>query len=438
MSVTTFLHSVTAKLIVVAILTAMLFVPLAMVWALVGERAGRRDEVVRDVGSVWGARQTVGGVALSIPFDIVSGSGATETRVTSRMTVLPKTLDIQAVLTPEVRRRSIFEVMLYRTRITATGTFVPPDVTRLGVAPAMVHWPDAALLVGVSDLRGVGARVSTSWGSATIEMEPAADPTPFASGLRGAVPISASDPVAFRIEIELAGSGALMFLPSGEQTRVTLQSTWHSPSFTGALLPSAHTIDASGFKAEWQSNFLSRPFPQVWLNTAMAPQSLDGKLASATFGADLVTPVDHYQQTERAVKYGFLFIVLTFAVFLVWETVEKLRLHPVQYLFVGLALVVFYLLLLSVSEQVSFVTAYAVASIATVGLVSGYAARVLGGVRSGLGIAAAVGTLYALLFVLLSLEDLALLVGSVAVFLGLAVVMYLTRGINWYGEAEAR
>jgi inner membrane protein len=429
------MQSMTVKLVVIAGLSAMLFVPLMMIWALTGERAGRRDDVTREVSAVWGARQTVGGLAMAIPYETVSDPGlgqAGPIRTSGRVVILPATLELDVQLAPEVRRRSIFSVNLYRATIVVSGTFTAPDFARLGARPTQVFWDQAALSVGLSDLRGVVAVASASWGGQAIALEPAGDASPFVSALRAVAPMSSSTPVPFRIEMTVAGSGGLLFLPSGANTVVSLRSQWPDPGFTGALLPTSHEIAADGFRAEWTSNFLSRPFPQAWLEGSTTAASVGDKFMASAFGADLVTTVDHYQQTERAVKYGFLFVVLTFALFLVWEVIEGLRLHPVQYLLVGLALVVFYLLLLSLAEQVRFAVAYGVASVATVGLVSGYARRILGGRRPAGVIAASLGTLYALLFVLLSLEDLALLVGSVAGFLVLAGVMYLTRGVDWY------
>jgi inner membrane protein len=336
-----------------------------------------------------------------------------------------------------VRRRSIFEVNLYRATVVASGTFDPPDPAAFGVDPGSVFWDGATLLAGVSDLRGVVSIASASWGSASLEFEPAADASPFSSALRARSPMASSAPVPFRFEVTVAGSGGLMFLPSGANTAVTLDAPWRTPGFVGAQLPASHDVTETSFHAEWASNFIARPFPRAWVSGAAAASAVADKFAASSFGVDLVTGIDHYQQTERAVKSGFLFIALTFGLFFVWEVVAGLRLHPVQYLLVGLALVVFYLLLLSLAEQVRFAAAYGVASAATVLLIAGYARRILGGLRAGGIIGLALGTLYGLLFVLLSLEDLALLVGAVAVFVALAAAMYLTRGIDWYGGRQS-
>lgn len=434
--VSSVMQSVTAKLVVIVFLTCLLVVPLGMVWALVAERAERRDDVVAEVGAIWGRQQTVGSVALSVPFDTVSVAGGVATRTSRRAVVLPSTLTIEADLVPEVRRRSIFSVNLYRTSLRVSGTFAIPDIARLGVTPETVRWQQATFDAGVTDLRGMVSVTPLDWGGEPIALEPSAGDGPLGPGLRAITPVRAGAVVPFRLEMVVAGSDRLMFMPSGADTHVTLRSSWTSPGFTGSLLPLAHEIGPDGFQAEWRSNHLARPLPQAWIDTSVDPRTIQDKAASSAFGLNLVTTIDHYRQTERAVKYGVLFIALTFAVFLVWDLVERLRLHPVQYLLVGLALIVFYLLLLSLSEQLRFAAAYGTAAAATVALVAGYASRVLAAGRRGLAMAGWLGLLYGLLYVLLSLEDLALLVGSIVVFLALAAVMYFTRGVDWYGTRD--
>lgn len=431
-------QSNTFKVFVIAILTCMLVVPLGMVWALVAERANRRDQVVREVGGLWGGRQTVGAIALTIPFDVVTEVNGVRTRSSRRVVVLPQALTIDADLAPEIRHRGLFAINLYRTTLRVRGSFVMPDMTRLTVTPDRVLWEQAVLDVGISDLRGTVSATPVSWAGTTVALEPAAGDGPFGAGLQGRAPVASGAPLPFQFELVVAGSEALMFLPSGADTSVTLRSTWASPGFTGGLLPLTHEIGPDGFTAEWRSNYLSRPFPQTWLDGAMDGNSRDAKIREAAFGASLVTTVDHYQQTERALKYGVLFIALTFAVFFVWEVVQRLRLHPVQYALVGLALVVFYLLLLSLTERVSFALGYGIASAATVLLVGAYASRVLGTGGRGIAFSAWISVLYGVLFVLLRLEDLALLLGSLVVFLALAAVMYLTRNVDWYGDAAAK
>jgi inner membrane protein len=440
--VSSFTSSVTVRLIVVAVLSVALFVPLMMVWALVGERSGRRDEVAREVSAVWGGRQHVGSLALVIPIErgaaLAAPSSMATTHPERRLVVLPETLDLDIRVEPEIRRRSIFEVVVYRAHIVATGEFRLPEPGSVPLTSDETLQPDRAFLhVGIADLRGVVAVGTLIWNEGALSPEPAAADVGIGPGLSTRVDVTSVAPMPFRIEMTVAGADALMLMPSGKQTSVRMVSAWPSPAFTGVRLPEAYDVGSDGFTAQWQSTFLSRPFPQTWIGSAAeSPVSL-ARLSESTFGVDLVTPVDHYRQTERAVKYGFLFIVFTFGVVLAREVTTGRRVHPVQYLFVGLALVVFYLLLLSIGEQVPFWLAYAIGAGATIALVGAYAAKIFGRRNDGLVLTSVLTALYGTLFVLLSLEDLALLVGAVMVFVILALAMYLTRGVHWYGtEAE--
>jgi inner membrane protein len=259
---------------------------------------------------------------------------------------------------------------------------------------------------------------------------------PFASGIRGHTPLAPDTiaPIPFAVELTLAGSEALRFVPTGKATEVRLSSPWPDPGFSGAFLPTARETGAQGFTARWQVSYLARNFPHTWLDANVDRGMMRDQRQASAFGVAFVQAVDHYQQTERAVKYGLLFVMLTFTVFLLWELLRNLRLHPVQYLLIGAALVVFYLLLLSLAEHLRFDVAYGIAAAATITLVAGYSASVLrAGLSGALGIGGWLSALYGVLFVLLRLEDVALLIGSVFVFLMLALVMFLTRRLDWGG-----
>jgi inner membrane protein len=290
------------------------------------------------------------------------------------------------------------------------------------------------VVVALSDTRGAVAASALTFGSRDHPLEPSADPaSPFRGALQAAVTVDAQAAAPFAVEMTIAGSGALRFLPIGKTTEVHLQAPWRHPSFAGAFLPESRSVTDAGFEARWRVSYLARAFPHVWQYDAATRDELRQQLEATGFGVDLVQTVDQYQQTWRATKYGLLFILLTFVVVLLWEVRHALGLHPLQYLMVGCALVVFYLLLLSLSEHLGFAWAYGLATAATVGLVSAYAARILAsGVRGGGVMAGWLATLYGFLYVLLRLEDLALLLGSIAVFLMLAAVMYFTRRVDWY------
>jgi inner membrane protein len=430
--------SAVLKVLVIGVIGGCLLIPLVMVWALVAERSARRDDVVTEVTASVGRAQTVGGIVLGVPYETLQlQSNGTATIVTRMAYVHPEQLSIDASLVPEVRRRALYDVVVYRTTLRLSGTIAPPDLDRLGAGATTVHWDRAATTVEITDLRGTVAVSPLRFGERMVTLEPMADTgAVFAPGVRGPTPIAgpAAPPIPFEITLTVAGSEALRFLPTGKATDVKLTSTWPSPGFNGAFLPATQSITGEGFTAAWQVSYLARTFPHAWLAGTADRGGLLSHRLNSTFGVTLVQGVDHYQKTERALKYGLLFVLLTFTVFLLWELLRNLRLHPVQYLLIGAALIVFYLLLLSLAEHLAFAIAYGIAAAATVALVAGYAASVLSaGGRGALGIAAWLSGLYGLLYVLLVLEDLALLVGSVFVFAVLAAVMFLTRRIDWGG-----
>jgi inner membrane protein len=433
--------SAVLKVVAIGILGFCLMVPLTLVWILVAERSQRRDQVVTETVSSIGRAQTAGGVVLDLPYDVLERqpNGAMVT-VTRHAYVHPEELTIEATATPEVRYRSLYRVIVYRTSVRLKGLLRPPDLNRLNAAPVAVHWDRAATTVEISDLRGTLAVSPLLFGDRPVTLEPTTDTAVFASGVRGLTPLApdTTAPIPFVVDLTLAGSEALRFLPAGKATTVRLGAAWPDPGFSGAFLPTARSTSAQGFEARWQVSYLARAFPHSWLEGTVDRTTLLHQRTQSTFGVTFVQTVDHYQQTERAVKYGLLFVLLTFTVFLLWELLRNLRLHPVQYLLIGVALVVFYLLLLSLAEHMRFALAYGVAAAATIALVAAYAASVLAaGLRGALGIGGWLTALYGVLFVLLQLEDVALLVGSVFVFLMLALVMYLTRQIDWSGARVA-
>jgi inner membrane protein len=258
----------------------------------------------------------------------------------------------------------------------------------------------------------------------------------FRTGLRAALPapddVPANAELPFELTLDLNGTRDLRFLPAAEETHVALASSWPHPSFAGAPLPETRRVSATGFEAEWRVQDFGRSYPARWTTMGMNQEQLATQAAASAFGVDLIRPVDVYQQSERAVKYAVLFIVMTFLVFFLWEVFSATLLHPMQYTFVGFAMCVFYLLLVSISEHTSFDFAYAVSSLVTTLLVAAYAKAVLRGLRQGTSVLGALVLLYGFLYLLLRLEDYALIAGSVAVFIVLAFVMFVTRRMNWY------
>jgi len=432
MATTRWFQGATFKVLGIGFLALLMLVPLGLVNGLVHEREGRAQEAANQIAARWGARQKLGGPVLVVPVRCSQRKGDAWVTVETREYLLPDRLSIRAELVPEVRRYGMYEAVVYLAQTRIEGRFLPEDLALLEGEGRQVQWSRAQLRVPVADVRGI-RRVSALQ---LEERELAFGPDPGGVGDSPAIsaPLgldeAASPPsgFAFAFELTLAGSEQLALLPLARQTDVQLQGAWPDPGFDGAFLPATRTVDASGFTATWQVLDLNRPIAQHW-NEAEASRL---RLADSAFGVSLVQPVGAYQQNVRTGKYGVLFVALTFVVFFLFEVLRKLRVHPVQYLLVGAALCTFYVVLLALSEQIGFALAYLVAALATIGLVGGYARAVLGARRAGFTLALLLGLVYALLYGLVQSEDYALLMGSLALLVALAALMYLTRRVDWY------
>ena len=430
--------SAVARLVVMGVLTMALLVPLAWVYSIVAERAGRRSGAVAEISATWGGAQVIGGPVLAVPYSYTwTDSAGRQQAGTSHALFLPRDLQIEGSLATETRRRGIFEVVVYRANLKLRGAFVRPDVGALRPAPVRVDWDQAAVLLGVSDPRGLTRRATLAWNGQTQPLSGGTGEVGlFNSGLRAGIPtLEATAPGAelpFDVTIDLNGTRDLRFLPAAAETTVALTSTWPHPGFVGMALPETRRVQRDGFSASWRVQDFGRSYPSRWTTGEMNREQLAGQAADSTFGVSLVQPVDIYQQAERAVKYAVLFIVLTFLVFFLWEVFSTVLLHPMQYAFVGFALCIFYLLLVSLSEHTGFDTAYVLSAGVTIALIAGYARAVLGGTRPALSVGAALLALYGFLYLLLRLEDYSLLAGSIGLFLILAFVMFITRRMDWY------
>jgi inner membrane protein len=402
------------RLLVMGVILMALNAPLTMMCGVVSERAARRDEVVRDVSADWGGSQTVGGPVLSIPYRYSwTDNAGRQQNAVSHYRFLPDSLNVDGAIDPQERQRTLFTVMVYTARLKIRGAFKPPRFTDAKPSPDDIMWDRATISLGVSDPRGIARAIDVNWNGQPQRFEPGGERIGlFTSSVRAPAPGVTADrtaPLAVAID----------------------PSRWPHPSFVGRT-PDAPAIDGAGFAASWRIPYFGRGFPSDWKDDRAGDEQLAQQAAAAAFGVSLVQPVDIYVQTERAVKYAVLFIVMTFVIAFLWEITGGVLVHPIQYLFVGFTLCVFYLLLLSIAEHRGFDAAYAIAAAATVLLLSWYWSWVLGGRRQGAVMGAALTTLYGYLYLLLRLEDYALLAGSAGLFAMLALVMFLTRRINWY------
>lgn len=429
-------NSAMARLGIMGVLFIGLLIPLSMMHSVVSERAGRRNEAAAVISAEWGGPQTLAGPVLTVPYRLEwkDASGNVRDR-TQRLFILPEALTVAGAIEHSTRKRGLFEVVVYTAKLKVSGRFMRPDLSGIRPQPSHVDWDNATVDVGVTDPRGIARRVSMRWGGRDVGFVPGVTPNGlFSTGLRvpiGNVP-EGLNAIPFEFEIDLNGTRDLRFLPAGDETQLTLTSTWPHPSFTGAPLPRERSVGADGFTASWNIPYFGRGYPPRWTSDEILPDERRGEVYGAAVGVTLMRPVDIYQQTERAVKYAALFIVLTFVIAFLWEVTGGVLVHPVQYLFVGFAMCVFYLLLLSLAEHVQFDGAYAAAAFATVTLLAWYWSWVLNGLKQGTVMGGVLVGLYGFLYLLLRLEDYALLAGSIGLFLVLAAAMFMTRRVQWF------
>ncbi len=417
-------RSTSFRLAVTGVLFLLLMIPRALIVELIDERQAFHGQVIDEVSSIWGGSQTLSGPILTIPYRLRNEDGEWITR---NAHFLPDGLEIKAEMEPEIRYRNIYKVLVYRANIEMSGNFRKPDLSELNISPDQVLWQEAFISLGITDLRGVAGEISFRAGDRELEMNPGI-PTGelYPSGVFTRwTPGEGNAPFSFHTRLELRGSQALLFAPLGRTTTAELHSSYPDPSFCGAFLPEKRETGPDGFSASWKVSHLNRNLPQQWTGNAYRP----GDMA---FGAELIIPADQYQQTQRSAKYAVLFIGLTFLVFFLSEILHGKRIHPVQYLMAGFALVLFYVLLLSISEHLGFRLAYLISALATTTLLSYYCRYLFEGWRSIAMIAGLLLFMYGFLFILIQLEGYSLLVGSIGLFVILAAVMVLTGRVNWY------
>lgn len=421
-------QSLFIKLMSIGFLILVLLAPKSMIESLIYERQFRQQETAAEVSQSWGPSQTIIGPVLTVPYTEMARRTKGDSVYTKKTAVfLPSLLDVKGNVNPEIRRRGIFDVVLYQTDLLLTGKFPKPDFAPLQLENAEIHWDQAKLSVGLTGMTGIKSLIELNWEQKPFRMEPgSAFPDLIPTGVSVGIPLKQdSGAYNFSIPLKLNGSEYLRFEPIGKETTVTLKSTWPSPSFEGVRLPDEKQISDTGFSATWKVFDLNRNYPQQWTGQQF---SFEG----GGFGVKLYLSVDDYQKNTRAAKYAILIIGLTFMIYFFFETLRKLQIHPFQYLLVGLALCVFYLLLLSVSEHLGFNKAYLAATVATVGLIALYSASVLKVFRLTIQLTLLLVTIFGFVFVVLQQEDYALLLGSVGIFIALAVVMLYSRKVDWY------
>jgi inner membrane protein len=422
--------STTIKIMAIGVLILVLLIPALMIQNLIRERQARRDSVVMEVNQKWGGCQTITGPFITIPFrDYYKDSTGAAQYSIRYLHILPETLAITGKINHETRKRGIFETVVYDARLRLNGKFSIPSVEKLNIDTNNIEWEKALFSVGITDMRGIEDKIDIIYNEKSYQTSPAlitADIAP--AGVSTQVDLLGSNKTgAFSFEINLKGSDRLFFIPVGETNTVDINSDWPSPSFDGAFLPDKRETNDKGFLASWKVLHLNRNYPQFWMGKQY-------DLTPSAFGVKLIMTADTYQKSERLTKYAVMFLLFTFGAFFLSEVINRQRIHPVQYILIGMAILIFYTLVLSLSEHINFNLAYIISALSVTLIISGYAKAIISNPRFAASIMGLLFVLYGYLFIVLQLEDYALLMGSIGLLVIISTVMFMTRRINWYGE----
>ncbi|WP_348799670.1 cell envelope integrity protein CreD [Flavobacterium adhaerens] len=436
------LQSNTAKMLMVGFLTLFLLIPLAFVKELITERSYRQKEVISEINDKWGESVYFYGPILKIPYTVYEETLSINQKtnetlkqqkaITKYAYFFPEDLKAQSNVTTKVLNRNNYESVVYSSNTKFNGHYIQPDFSSKNISTDAIQWDKATILIKTTNLKSIKDEVKINLGEKKFTFEPVystnsndtiqALETNFIN-LKNDLKTAKT---TFNFNITYNGSKQIKMVPIGKTTQLSLASNWPSPSFTGNFLPDDKTkkITAKGFNADWKILHINRAFSQQFFENLP-------DLSAYSFGVDFVIPINQYQQNERAAKYGFLVIGLTFLIFFLIQSISKIKIHIFQYSMIGLALVLFYTLLISITEHSSFTKAYLIAAIAVISLISLYSISILKKKKFPLFIAAALTGLYTFIYVIIQLENYALLVGSIGLFAILAAVMYCSRKIDW-------
>jgi inner membrane protein len=424
------------KAFFIGFLILALLIPTFFIMFLVTDREQRRKEVVQEVSSKWAGAQTVIGPFLMIPYYEEQTNKANQVITNKKyLYLLPDELNINGKILPQIRHRSIFKVPVYNSSLQMTGKFKIAKPDKLPVAMAALHFEDAVVCMGITDFKGIGENLQLKWNDIACNFETGLpDIDWMKEGISNPLKLTADELVNgtsnFSINLSLKGSESLYVTPLGSNTKVHFESEWPNPAFDGKYLPDTNTVSNKGFAADWKILQFNRSYPQYFTNSSHY------SIAESAFGINLLQPVDAYGQTMRSVKYAVLIIALTFFVYFFLEIYYRRSVHPLQYILIGFALVIFYTLLLSISEYLQFAQAYLISAAATVLLISWYTKGIFKQWPIVLLFAFILSLLYIFIYVIIQLQDDALLFGSIGLFVLLTIIMYFSRKVNWNNEEK--
>lgn len=460
-------NSTLLKLFVILFLSLILLIPLALIRDLIEERKSREQEVSGGIALNWGKDQVVSSPVLAIPYRETAPLSAEKTEKsnlreeTKWIFVLPKTSNIVTAISPQHLSRGIYTSVVYSSNITVEGNFGKLNPEKMEIPVENIDWKGSKLIFGIQDFKGLGKRPTFNWDGQDIVFDPDFNNLNlFNQNLVCAVPLTPQDDNNhFKIKLDLKGSKSLNFLPLSDQTNIQAKGNWANPSFTGAFLPSKRNTEASNFSASWEIPSFSRKLPQQWVGDAHNIYRFDANIENANDTNEPTTPqtttppgtsannlmdntdmitihflpdINNYQKTTRVAKYGILIIILTFTSLLFTEVIKKKRVHIIQYILIGAAMVLFYTLLLALSEHIGFNLAYVTATMATVLLIGSFIKAITKDAKTAALLSSILGIFYLFIYVLMQLRDYSLIAGTIGIFIILAILMRVSTKINWY------
>jgi inner membrane protein len=438
--------SITARMLMVGFLIIVLLIPLSFIESLIRERANRQESVISEINEKWGSEVLLYGPILKVPYKTYSEKLVTnsDTKKVTKETIshtnyayfFPEKLAITSEINPEIKKRGIYKTSVYKSTIELIGNFTKPNFSNFDVETKDVLWDKATIIVKTSNLKGINNQVEILINSNTYAFVPkyeAQQKNAFINTIslhKLETPYLNKEELnletqLFSIKLKVSGSEQFKIIPIGKKTNLNVTSNWKTANFIGEFLPlNSDKITEDGFDANWNVLHINRPFSQEYFE--YLPD-----LNEYAFGVNFKIPVDEYQKSERSAKYGFLVIALTFLIFFLIQSISKTNIHPFQYLMIGLALTMFYTLLISISEHSNFLKAYVIAGTSVIILITLYSKSILKTFKFPLFIGISLTALYAFIFIIIQLENYALLVGSIGLFTILATVMYVSRKIDW-------
>jgi len=441
-------HSITAsggfKIGILVVLVLLLLIPVVMIRSLITERSHRLFEAEESIMEAWGGQLRLDGPVIRIPV-VEREEIKTKTEKEGEkieiilhnyaLWLTPKDVNIQADFSAEKKRRGIFSVALFSGNVSLSGSFTLERANDAIKENQTIYPQQAEIIVGLQSQKGIRRIIKADWNGSELFFKPGNRNFSLSysgnDGINASSPFNAAGVNTFDIQFAVQGGKSIRALPIGEVTQAHIQAGWPSPSFQGGFLPATYTLSESGFDAEWEISYLSRSIPLFWFTDERGDYDGNANLRSELFGVDFFKPLDHYALNERAVKYAILFLVIPFLTLFFLEVFSQRSIHPAQYLLSGLANIIFYLLLLSISEHLSFSVAYLIASAALTGMMTLYARSLVETWARSAYMGLVMALLYLILYLTLNAEDWALLIGSIVAFMITGVVMFLTRKLDW-------